>query len=117
MGNFNLPISKSISLNLRGYYKAIKLSEDSSDLTPFIEYMLSIYDNACYLYSLLSNELTDAESKLLCKIDKTGRGTISISKASSILGLNADDTFKVIHSLEVPEVRRYYYVYSEVYGY
>jgi len=98
------PLSKAISLHLREYYNTLSSSEavlnGCMDISPYINYMLSVViPAACNMYKLCSVPLSKEESKLITKMDKTGRGQISIEKIAQILDVDSFDAVKAANSL------------------
>lgn len=77
-----LPLSRTINENLSGYYgnltdsewKYEKQGQKYLDITPFVSYMLEIFEK-CMITSILEeNELNEAQQVLLKKMKKRGSG-------------------------------------------
>lgn len=98
-----LPLSKVISINLSGYYSSLSDSEvvrnGNVDITPFADYVLNIIPKACEMFKLFSKPLDEAQSALMCRLDRPGKGCVSYDKAAAILKCSEDDAVPVIDSL------------------
>lgn len=99
-----LPLSKAIRLNLSDYYKSIKLSEYElngvMNITAFADFMLDCILKSCDMFQQYSKPLSPLQSLLLSKVDKTGNGYFSITKAAEILGCNTYEASLLVGSLE-----------------
>lgn len=103
-----LPLSRTINENLSGYYASIADSEwkyeDQGlvylDITPFVSYMLDVFEKCIVTSILEENELTSNQRLLLEKMKKRGAGTeITMKNARKILGVSESETLNVLHSL------------------
>lgn len=103
-----LPLSRTINENLSGYYGSIKDSEwkyDEGngylDITPFIAYMLDMFEKCIVTSILEEHELSDVQKNLLSKMKKQGSGAeITVKNAMKILKLSKEETFSVLESLK-----------------
>lgn len=76
----NLPLSSAINNQLSGYYGSLADSETVLngidgrwlDLSPFVSYMLDAFEHCLIDAALSVNALTEAESKLLERMNKAG---------------------------------------------
>lgn len=103
-----LPLSRTINENLSGYYgnltdsewKYEKQGQKYLEITPFIFYMLEIFEK-CMITSILEeNELTDKQKTLLIKMKKRGSGAeITVKNAGKILGETEENTKEVLQTL------------------
>lgn len=103
-----LPLVTSINKNLGSYYRSLKESEytygapDSRwlDLTPFVSYMLDMFEQCLIDAALAGNALSASESLLLDKMNRVGPGAeITAVKAASALGLSQSGARKVLRKL------------------
>lgn len=104
-----LPISRTINENLSGYYSSITDSEwryveqgkAYLDITPFVSYMLEIFEK-CMITSILEEHELDSNQKLLLsKMKKRGSGAeITVKNAKKILGISEEEAAAVLRSLE-----------------
>jgi len=90
----NLPLSSAINNQLSGYYSSLSDSEailNGSevhwlDVSPFVSYMLDIFERCLIDAALSENALTDSEKTLLERMNKVGSNAeITTAKASKIL--------------------------------
>lgn len=90
----NLPLSNAINNQLGGYYSSLSDSETVLngienkwlDISPFVSYMLDVFERCLIDAALSANALTEAESKLLERMNKAGiHSEITTRKAASIL--------------------------------
>ena len=95
----SLPLSNAINNELPGYYRSLEDSETALsdqtgkwlDLSPFVSYMLDIFEQCMIDAALSLNELTPNETKLLERMNLVhGTAEITVKKAAAILG-NSDD--------------------------
>ncbi len=102
-----LPISRTINMHLNGYYATLRESEIIYangerwiDITPFIDYMLSMFEE-CMIASLKENEvLTENQKRLISKMQKRGKGTeITIMTAAKILEVSEDTARRILNAL------------------
>jgi Fic family protein len=103
LGVKGLPLSKAILIDRSKYYKSFIESEefeyDKLDITPFVDNMFTMIANACSMYMLYGESLTNDESCLLEKIDKEHKGTVSVMKAAKILDMSETYAIKILTSL------------------
>lgn len=104
----SLPLSGAINNQLSGYYSSLLDSEavlngiDDKwlDLSPFVAYMLEVFERCLIDAALAANALTEAESKLLQRMNKTGvRAEITTKKAAGILRQSESGARSVLRSL------------------
>ena len=103
-----LPLSRTINENISGYYGSIKDSEweynengkHYLDITPFVSYLLEMFEK-CIVTSLLEDkELDEAEKLLVSKMKKHGSGAeISIKNAMKILQKTEEETIQILEGL------------------
>lgn len=105
----HLPLSSAINDSLKGYYHSLTESEYSysdsdgskwMDLSPFVSYMLDVFEKCLVNSSLAENKLNDSESRLLERMNKVGpKAEITVKKAMGILKLSESGTRKVLNTL------------------
>lgn len=104
----NLPLSNAINNQLSGYYSSLADSETVLngtedqwlDLSPFVSYMLEAFEHCLIDAALSANALTEAESKLLERMNKSGiHSEITTRKAASILGQSESSARTTLNSL------------------
>ena len=104
----NLPLSSAINNQLSGYYSSLADSESVLngseihwlDLSPFVSYMLDAFERCLIDAALSANSLSDAEKKLLERMNKVGpKAEITTAKASQILGTSTDSARTVLNKL------------------
>lgn len=104
-----LPLSRTINENLSGYYGNLadaeyryeKQGQKYLDITPFVSYMLEIFEKCMVTAILEENELDEAQKILLEKMKKRGSGTeITAKNAQKILGKEEEQAVEVLQSLE-----------------
>ena len=103
-----LPISRSINENLAGYSSSIKECEENIevngnqllDVTPFLVYMLNVFED-CILNSIASeHELNELENKVMERMKKIGKGAeISVKKCAGMLKVVENEALDVLDSL------------------
>lgn len=103
-----LPLSRTVNENLSGYYSSITDSEwryeeqgkSYLDITPFVSYMLEMFEK-CVITSILEeNELNANQKLLLSKMKKRGAGAeITIKNAQKILRISESETAEALQSL------------------
>lgn len=90
----NLPLAKVINDQLGGYYSSLADSETVLngteakwlDLSPFVSYMLDAFERCLVDAALSRNTLTEAEARLLERMNKAGiHAEITTKKAAVIL--------------------------------
>lgn len=104
-----LPLSTSINEHLNGYYRALSESErqyDESpqgkwiDISPFVSYMLDMFEQCLINSALAENSLSDTEAKLLERMKKVGvKAEITVANAAKILSLSDSGARKVLNRL------------------
>lgn len=91
----NLPLSSAINNNLPGYYRSLEDSEEPIrdlsgkwlDISPFVSYMLDMFEQCMIDAALSKNELTQSEAKILERMNRIpGVAEITVKKAAAILG-------------------------------
>lgn len=104
----SLPLSNAINNQLSGYYSSLSDSEAVLngieagwlDLTPFVSYMLDAFERCLIDAALSTNTLSEAESKLLSRMNKVGiRAEITTKKAAEILQRSESYARSVLTSL------------------
>lgn len=103
-----LPLSRTINENLSGYYANIKdsewkyeeLGQAYLDVTPFVAYMLEMFEK-CIMTSILEENMLDEKQKLLlAKMKKQGSGAeITKKNAQKILKGSESEAEEVLQSL------------------
>ena len=90
----SLPLSSAINSQLSGYYGSLTDSEtllngaDGKwlDLSPFVTYMMDVFERCMVDAALAGNALTEKETKLLERMNKAGiQAEITVKKAAGIL--------------------------------
>lgn len=103
-----LPLSSSINDHLSGYYRALSESEHRydengekwMDISPFVSYMLEMFEQCVISSSLAENTLSESESRLLGRMKKTGvKAEITVRKAAAVLGMSETGARKVLNKL------------------
>ena len=119
----SLPLANSINNQLRGYYNSLSDSETVQngsvlgnmtlgtttlgeaekgwlDLSPFVFYMLDVFEHCLTDAALSKNMLTEAEKKLLSRMNKIGMNAeITTRKAAGILQQSESATRAVLKGL------------------
>lgn len=104
----NLPLSTAINKQLSGYYSSLSDSEivlngqeqKWLDLSPFVSYMLDVFEQCLVDAALARNVLAQRESKILDRMNKVGMNAeITARKAAAILDCKPDSARKVLNSL------------------
>lgn len=104
----NLPLSNAINNQLSGYYSSLSDSETVLngiedkwlDLSPFVSYMLDVFERCLIDAALSANALTESESKLLERMNKAGiHSEITTRKAASILQQSESGARSTLNSL------------------
>ncbi|MDO5401551.1 MAG: Fic family protein [Eubacteriales bacterium] len=104
----NLPLSSAINNQLSGYYSSLADSEITLpgktgcwlDLSPFVSFMLDAFERCMMDAALSLNAPTEAEAKLLERMNKVGLGAeITSKKAATILDLSDSAARNVLNSL------------------
>ncbi len=104
----SLPLSSAINSQLSGYYGGLADSEtilngaDGKwlDLSPFVTYMMDVFERCMVDAALAGNELTEKETKLLGRMNKAGiRAEITVKKAAGILGQSESCARAVLNGL------------------
>ena len=104
----NLPLANAINNQLSGYYGSLSDSETVLngseihwlDLSPFVSYMLDVFERCLIDAALSENALSDSEKKLLERMNKVGpKAEITSAKASQILDSSVDSARTVLNKL------------------
>ena len=104
----SLPLSNAINNDLSGYYRSLEDSEyplsDRTgkwlDLSPFVSYMLDVFEQCMIDATLSRNELTPNETKLLDRMNRvSGTAEITVKKAAAILGNSESAARNTLRSL------------------
>ena len=104
----SLPLSSAINQQLSGYYGSLTDSEavlneaDGRwlDLSPFVSYMMDVFERCMVDAALSGNTLTEAEALLLDRMNKAGvHAEITVKKAAGILGQSEGGARTVLNSL------------------
>jgi len=103
----HLPISTFIDANRSGYYKTITecekfvlKNEEWLDISPFVSYMIDVFEQ-CIMNAILStNLLTKNETLLLDKMNKNGKNSeITVKRTMKILKLSKSACRNILNSL------------------
>lgn len=104
----SLPLSNAINNELSYYYRSLEDSETQLsdqtgkwlDLSPFVSYMLDVFEQCMIDAALSRNELTTNESKLLDRMNRvSGTAEITVKKAAAILGNSESAARNTLRSL------------------
>lgn len=104
----SVPLSNAINNQLSGYYGSLSDSErillDGGeqwlDLSPFVSYMLDVFERSLMDATLSTNVLSEQESKLLERMNKAGlNAEITVKKAAQILNLSESAARNVLNRL------------------
>ena len=104
----NLPLSSAINSRLSGYYGSLadaekpvcKNGETWLDLTPFVAYMLSVFEQCLIDARLSENALSEKETILLNRMNKVGqKAEITTIKARTILECSDSTVRRVLSGL------------------
>lgn len=104
----SISLSNAINNQLSGYYSSLSDSErillDGGekwlDLSPFVSFMLDIFERSLMDAALSANVLSDQESKLLERMNKAGlNAEITVKKAAQILNLSETAARNVLNRL------------------
>lgn len=104
----NLPLANAINNQLNGYYSSLADSETVLngvearwlDLSPFVSYMLDAFERCLVDAALSRNTLSEAETKLLERMNKAGiHAEITTKKAAGILQRSEDATRTALNKL------------------
>ncbi len=103
-----LPLSRTINENLSGYYGSLadsewKYEEQGQvylDITPFVAYMLEMFEKCMVTSILEENELDILQKRLLEKMKKRGTGAeITRKNVQKILGVPEQEATAVLQSM------------------
>ena len=104
-----LPLSSAINGNLDRYYGTLADSEraypaDTSgqwlDLSPFVSYMLDMFEQCLISSALAENSLSEHESTILTRMNKVGRGAeLTVKKAAGMLHRSDSTARRVLNNL------------------
>ena len=104
----SLPLANAINNQLGGYYTSLAESEAVLngiekgwlDLSPFVSYMLGAFERCLVDAALSRNTLSEAERKLLERMNKVGiHAEITTKKAAGILLRSESATRTVLNGL------------------
>ena len=104
----SLPLANAINNQLSGYYSSLADSEivlngiekGWLDVSPFVSYMLDAFERCLVDAALSRNTLSEAESKLLERMNKVGiHAEITTKKAAGILQRSESATRTVLNGL------------------
>lgn len=104
----SVPLSNAINNQLSGYYGSLSDSErillDGGekwlDLSPFVSYMLDVFERSLMDAALSTNVLGEQESRLLERMNKAGlNAEITVKKAAQILNLSESAARNVLNRL------------------
>lgn len=104
----SLPLANAINNQLGGYYTSLAESEAVLngiekgwlDLSPFVSYMLDAFERCLIDAALSRNTLSEAESKLLERMNKVGiHAEITTKKAAGILQRSESAARTVLNNL------------------
>ena len=104
----SLPLANAINNQLNGYYTSLAESEAVLngiekgwlDVSPFVSYMLDAFERCLIDAALSRNTLSDAERKLLERMNKAGiHAEITVQKAAGILQRSENTARTVLNSL------------------
>ena len=104
----SLPLSNAINNAIHGYYRSLEDSEEAIqdtngkwlDLSPFVSYMLDVFEQCMIDAALSRNELTPNETKLLDRMNLApGNAEITVKKAAAILGNSESAARNTLRSL------------------
>ena len=103
-----LPLSSTINNQLSGYYSSLADSETVLggtqdkwlDISPFVSYMMDAFEHCLIDAALADNALTEAEKKLLERMNHAGNhAEITTKKAAGILQMSDSGTRAVLNGL------------------
>lgn len=103
-----IPLITAINRNLPGYYKSLRDSEiiygtgknKWIDLSPFLSYMLEIFEQAIIDAEKAKNRLSTSEKILLERMNKQGKGAeITVKNAAKVLKQSEGNARKVLNKL------------------
>lgn len=104
----SLPLSNAINNAIHGYYRSLEDAEEAIqdangkwlDLSPFVSYMLDVFEQCMIDAALSRNELTLNETKLLDRMNLApGNAEITVKKAAAILGNSESAARNTLRSL------------------
>lgn len=102
-----LPISRAINMNLAGYYRTLRQSEERQengkswiDITPFLDYLLDAMSE-CMVSSIREErKLSESQRTLLTKMKKRGKGAeMTIASAARILAVSQQTAGRALNGL------------------
>lgn len=103
-----IPLITAINRNLPGYYRSLIDSEityetDKTkwlDISPFLSYMLDVYEQGIIDASKAKNRLSQSETIILERMNKKGQGAeITVKNAAKILNQTEGNARKVLNKL------------------
>lgn len=105
----SIAIATSINRNLSGYYKSIKDCEiviDKKkkngwlDLSPFVDYMQTVFEESMINAKLANNALSETQRKILDRMNQAGnKAEITVKKAMEITKLSENATRNALNKL------------------
>ena len=104
----SLPLSSAINNQLSGYYSSLADSETVLggaqgkwlDISPFVSFMMDAFEHCLIDAALADNALTEAEKKLLERMNHAGiHAEITTKKAAGILQMSDSGTRAVLNGL------------------
>ena len=104
----SLPLSSTINNQLSGYYSSLADSETVQggtqdkwlDISPFVSFMMDAFEHCLIDAALADNALTEAEKKLLERMNHAGNhAEITTKKAAGILQMSDSGTRAVLNGL------------------
>lgn len=103
-----LPLSSSINHRLNSYYHSLTDSEmnlpdkDGTwlDISPFVSYMLDVFEDCLINAALSGNAPTETEAKLLERMNRVGiHAEITVKKAKAVLDCSESSARRVLTNL------------------
>ena len=103
-----MSLSSAINRQLNGYYAGLEEAEQRQisdgeewlDLSPFVTYMLDVFEKSVIDAALSVNKLTEQEAKVLERMNHAGlKAEITVQKAAKILEVSESRTRTVLRSL------------------
>ena len=104
----SLPLSSAVDNQLSGYYSSLADSETVVggtqdkwlDISPFVSFMMDAFEHCLIDAALAANALTEAEKKLLERMNHAGvHAEITTKKAAGILQMSDSGTRAVLNGL------------------
>lgn len=104
----SLPLSNAINQHISAYYGSLADSEKVLftqgerwlDLSPFVSYMLDVFEHCLIDAALSKNKLNETEAKLLQRMNKVGiHAEITVAKAAKIIDRTPSATRTILNNL------------------